>query len=601
MLVFILIGLSFLNCFYDFIDLLALSFVGSTTHVIFGIFTYVFFIDIIIYPYLLFLFIKTSTEHMRSLKFVRALPALFFLTLLLFINPATGILFYIKNGTLFLGKYFAILHLNWILYVFIYLEYLVNHYNMMGKERGRIIIAALLVGTTTNIIQGIFPDLILANLGVAFSLMLIILFFYYIDDATDRLTGLSGKDGFYRETSAMLLEDKLQDYILFRCDIRHLKHINSLYGMEMGDKVLCFVADHLRKRVELYGTLGRLGSDDFVACVPSNKFEENIYELEEKEIIETGIEPSLLNLCVGIYPIKDKKMPIDSMCDRAEFALNTIRENYLYHYIYYNDRMEREITDVRTIENDMHIGLQKNQFHVYYQPIYDLKTGKIVSAEALVRWLHPTRGLIPPDKFIKLFEKNGFINLLDEYVLKRVCLDLQKWKMEDVNFVPISVNISRVELNDMAHILKMKKIMEKAHIPFTDISLEVTENAFVEASSQFLFVLQKIKELGIKVLMDDFGSGYSSLNVLKNMPVDILKIDMRFLETNDPFGRSRNILRYIILMAKAVHLLVIVEGVETKEQVEFLQALECDQVQGYFYSRPIEEIKYKGLIQETLV
>jgi len=456
----------------------------------------------------------------------------------------------------------------------------------------------ILLGDASFLLQPLFPVYKIANLGIAFSLIILIIYFYYVDDTLDGLTGISGKDGFYRDTAAMLAEDTQREYVLVRSDIRHLREINEKYGFETGNRLLIGFAEEMREHISAFGTMGRLSGDNFVSCLPRDCFKEISPTVSVKTTVKAGLEFQQINLYYGVYPIRDKTMSIDMMCDRAEYAMNSIKENYLQHLSFFEEGMEENISEVRFVEDNMFTALRERQFQVYYQPIYQLETQKIASAEALIRWNHPEKGMISPGKFIPLFEKNGFIGQLEEYVFKQVCYDLNEWRRRGLHFVPVSINLSRVEFDDNEHMKRMSGILQKSGLPNQCIHVEVTESAFTQGTEQLLYVLEKIRCGGTKILMDDFGSGYSSLNMFKNMPVDILKIDMRFLEKDDPYKRGRDILYHIILMAQSLKIPIIVEGVETQEQADFLMRQRCDQVQGYLFARPMCEKDYAEMLMK---
>ncbi|EFS27535.2 hypothetical protein FUAG_03050 [Fusobacterium ulcerans ATCC 49185] len=240
----------------------------------------------------------------------------------------------------------------------------------------------------------------------------------------------------------------------------------------------------------------------------------------------------------------------------------------------------------KNIEDNMEHALENNEFIVYFQPKVELKTNKIAGAEALVRWQDPKKGLIPPDEFIPIFEKNGFITKLDIYVFEEVCKTIRKWLNEGINPIPVSVNLSRMHLQNPNFLKKYKEIQEKYEVPADLLEIELTETLVFENFEQLKKVIDDIHQMGFSCSIDDFGSGYSSLNLLKEIPVDILKLDRIFFsKKNDKRGNS--VIESIISLAKKLNMTTISEGVETISQVEFLRKADCDLVQGYVYSKPL--------------
>lgn len=562
---------------------------------------YLYFVLGLFYPFVLFLFYAYFSRLSRLYRVLAALPATTSAIALITGQQIVGNMFHLKNDLIYVEGVTKILNLNGIFYMILYIVLLLYHLEILGKRRSTVLLITVAVTLITYLIQAARTDLNLINLGLAICLNFSILFFFYIDDTIDHQTGLQGKDGFYREVRAILKHDhSKRQYLLMRCNIRHLKDINELYGYDVGSKLVKEVAKRLYQMTYPEGCCGRLGNNDFAYLMPSDYVNENQTAWTEEVANQLEIRAYNIDLVTGVYHIVDKTKSVDLMCDRADYAMSSIKQNYMVSYAYFTDVMEREIAEVRSIEADMYKALIENQFHVYYQPIYDLKKNEIMSAEALVRWIHPTRGLIPPDRFIKLFEKNGFVSNLDEYVLERVCKDLRRWEEEGKKLYPISVNISRVEFNDVDHMMRMNEIFIRSGVDRHLLRLEVTESDFASGNGQqMMAMLENFRKSGVKILMDDFGTGYSSLSMLHQMPLDMLKIDMRFLERGlDELdaAKGRSILRYTVQVAQSLGIPVVVEGVETEDQAEFLKSLNCECVQGFLYARPMEVQKYSALI-----
>lgn len=344
------------------------------------------------------------------------------------------------------------------------------------------------------------------------------------------------------------------------------------------------------------GTCGRLEADHFVICAPRDMI--NVDTLQVKLNQEASLLTPEYNIvfCAGIYEIADKTLPIDQMCDRAELALRTVKGNYINRIGKYNDDFRKIILEEQEIVSDMNQSLLTGQFDIYLQPILDTLTQKIVSAEALVRWNHTQKGFIMPDVFIPIFERNGFITKVDAYVWEEACKYISKMRKDGHKLLPISVNISRVDLYNPHLCELILSTLEKYQLDISLIKLEITETAYTDNPNQLLEAMKKLKERGFCLLIDDFGSGYSSLNMLKSIPADTLKIDMRFIDDLESSKRARSILASVVQMAKLLKMEVVAEGVETKFQLDFLNNVGCDYVQGYYFSKPITKNDFTFLL-----
>lgn len=416
----------------------------------------------------------------------------------------------------------------------------------------------------------------------------------------DSLTGIYSRDIFCQETSKMLLEDPRSNYILVSMDIEKLKLINDLFGRRRGNEILKGIANKLREILSGKGTYARLESDRFAAC-----FSESFFTLEEfQQMINDAVKGYIQNFTVvvkfGAYKIKDTDIKIDIMCDRAQMALQTIKGDYSCNFVYYNEQIHESLVLEQKIISDMEAALKEKQFVIYLQPIYSLSKMKPVSAEVLVRWMHPEFGMIAPGIFIPIFEKNGYVGRLDYYVWEEACRFLANRKKKGKEDLSISVNISRYTLYDPELSTKIIKLVKKYNVNPLLLKFEITESAYTDNPKQLVKTMLLLQDYGFKVLMDDFGSGYSSLNLLKNLNVDILKIDMKFLEDFETSSRGGSIFTSVVRMAKWLQIPVIAEGVETKAQLEFLRGVGCDRIQGYYFSEPLPIKEFEEHIKESL-
>ena len=404
----------------------------------------------------------------------------------------------------------------------------------------------------------------------------------------DKLTGIYNEDAFYRLTSKMLHENLDFSYVIICWNIERFKLINDIVGKDTADLILKIFADALRREaIKNMGTYGRLEADRFAACFQYALFDENTIQ---KELLESLARHDLrypVSVISGVYIIDDTTLPIPLMCDRANLALQTIKGNYHKRCAYYDTELLDTILIEQEIRNEMKNALSNREFIIYLQPIYSIASESPVSAETLVRWNHPEKGIITPNEFIPVFERSGFIADLDYYIWEEVCRYINERQKRGLPDIPISLNVSRASLYSLEVFEVITSLINKYSVPPSLFRLEITETAYSDNPDQLLTTISELQKTGISILMDDFGSGYSSLNTLKDIPVDILKIDMKFIESLDVSLRAGNIITSIVRMAVRLDLPIIAEGVETKEQIDFLFSIGCDQIQGYYYARPM--------------
>lgn len=415
----------------------------------------------------------------------------------------------------------------------------------------------------------------------------------------DELTGLLNRQAFYDRARRFLTSQPDRQFDLVCADIERFKLINDLFGVHTGDQLLRQFASFFADDVSGRGICGRLVSDILVAIVPRPK----MYTKESFTAMMDRLNVSPISIPVyvrfGIYEITDRSVPTDVMCDRARLAADSIKGKYGVYYVRYDDSIRQQMLYEQDISSSMKPALEKGQFHVHYQPKYEIASGGIAGAEALVRWYHPEKGMIAPSRFIPLFERNGFITDLDLYVWETVCRQMREWIDTGVPVVPVSVNISRVDLyhRDLAN--RLLELADRYHIDLNLLHLEITETAYTQDPDQLIATVNRLKVLGFVIEMDDFGSGYSSLNMLSALPIDVLKLDLKFLQ-NTAGGSSRDgILNFIIGLARWRNLLVVAEGVESGEQVQALRELHCNYAQGFCYAKPMPATEFCGLLESS--
>ena len=417
----------------------------------------------------------------------------------------------------------------------------------------------------------------------------------------DELTRLYGKTTFERLAQERLMQDVHQEYGLVDIDIEHFKLFNDWYGIQEGDHLLMYISYQIRKKVqELNGIATRIGGDEFVMLLPQAACDVKKLEPEIIGWIQNYDASIKFLPTVGIYMIQDKTLPIAQMCDRAAIAAASRKGNYASRVAVYQDSMKKLIENRQEVLFGVKNGLDNREFVVYYQPQVSARTNRILAAEALVRWQHPQRGLLPPGEFIPILETSGFIYKLDSYVWEEVCRFLHDRLMKKLPVVPVSVNVSRVDMLQFRLCEVFTALIKKYEIPSRLLEIEITESAYAENFDQLIATVNELRACGFTVLMDDFGSGYSSLNMLSNIELDILKIDMKFLDTsNHQNTRNSSILESITSMGRWLGLRMIAEGVETHEQVDRLLNLDCEYMQGYYFYKPMSREHFCELLADA--
>lgn len=418
----------------------------------------------------------------------------------------------------------------------------------------------------------------------------------------DWLTGIYNRSTFYKKTEQMLRKNPQESYVLVVWNIEGFKVINDLFGTKVGDDILIRLARKFEAKMKGIGTYGRLEADHFATCFPSSFFadqSENIEEALDLELSDLHSNYPVVTH-IGIYRITDTATPINLMCDRATLAMATIKGNYMQRHAYYNDELRDNLLNEQELINSAEAALNEKQFYINLQPIYDAKEEKPMAAEALLRWQHPTKGFISPGVFIPLFEKNGFIAELDFFAWEEACKFLAECKKQGKPLLPISVNVSRLNFYSSDLCERIMGLVKKYDLEPDLIKLEITESLYMDNPHQLLDTMRVMQENGFKVLMDDFGSGYSSLNMLKDVPVDTLKIDMQFIRTLESSERAGIILTHVVHMGKALNMNIVAEGVETRNQFLFLKEAGCDCIQGYYFSKPLDVASYEALLESEI-
>lgn len=417
----------------------------------------------------------------------------------------------------------------------------------------------------------------------------------------DFLTKLYNKETFYEKVNALIQENQTTTYSLVYFDIERFKVVNDFFGEQKGDELLIYLADCVRSFLQSPNYIGaRINADCYCVCMPHNKADELRFANHMMSLLAKFPISLKLKINFGVFVIEDINMSVSVMCDRANLALRNIVGKYDTFIEYYNGSLHEKIVEEQQIVNEMNTALRERQFVVYIQPKFDLNTFSTIGVETLVRWKHPTKGIIPPIKFIPIFEKNGFIIELDMFIFEEVCKTLRRLLDRNIPVVPFSVNLSRADIYRPDLCDFIIGVMAKNNIDHSLIEFEITETSYTQDSEQLIYVINRLRDLGFSISMDDFGTGYSSLNMLSEVPVDLLKIDMRFLKNfSEADEKSKNIIHFIVYMAKWLNLPVIAEGVETLEQVEYLRSIGCYNGQGFFFSKPFPIEEYETRVNNV--
>ncbi|MDD3795126.1 MAG: EAL domain-containing protein [Lachnospiraceae bacterium] len=417
----------------------------------------------------------------------------------------------------------------------------------------------------------------------------------------DELTGLYNKQFFLEKVKDYLIQNPESSYDLLCFGIEQLKLISDTFGTAKGEGMLRYLANLLQ---EISGDIhlsGRFVNDTFYLVLPHQEnYSNELFERWKEKLKKFPVDMDVKVYC-GIYYIHDSSLPVSIMCDRAQMAAEKNRGKYDAYYTYYDDSLRQKLVEEQFITSTMQTALDQHQFQVYYQPKYDLNTEVIAGAEALVRWIHPEKGFLSPGAFIPLFETNGFITQLDKYVWERACQDIRSWMDMGLPPVSVSVNVSRADIYNPKLTDILLALVAKYQIPIQYLHLEITESAYTDNAEQIIAVVNKLRQLGFIIEMDDFGSGYSSLNMLADMPVDVLKLDMKFIQNESRKASGKGILSFVISLAKWLNLAVVAEGVETSQQIASLRSMDCNYVQGFYYAKPMPKRDFEVLLKTSRV
>ena len=416
----------------------------------------------------------------------------------------------------------------------------------------------------------------------------------------DELTGLYTREFFFEyihRFEHVATEQKMDAVVL---NIDHFHMINEMYGREVGDEVLCSTASTLNEM---------FGEETFIASRPdADSFYLYMNHRDNYEGVFDGLQEELSHLTqlprirfrIGVSRDVDKTLPAENRFDHAKLACDHIRGDYTRQISYYNkEDNDRELYGERLI-NDMEDAIRNRDFVVYYQPKFDIQDDKphLRSAEALIRWKHPELGMVSPGAFIPLFESNGLIQKLDRYVWEEAAGQIRKWKEKFGISIPVSVNVSRIDIYDPELENRLIGLVEKNGLSCEELMLEITESAYSDNANGLIEVVNHLRDRGFKIEMDDFGSGYSSLNMLTTIPIDVLKLDMKFVRNMHKDDKSLKLVELIVDISKFFGVPLVAEGVEDEAQYKTLKEMGCEVIQGYYFSKPIPPEEFENFITE---
>lgn len=403
----------------------------------------------------------------------------------------------------------------------------------------------------------------------------------------DPLTGALNRESFYKEARRILDENNEVEYVMVCCNIKGFKLVNEMFGFEAADQVLIKVAELIQSKMKEGSAFSRLEGDRFAVLMPKERYSEELF-MTNMNIISNILNNSQYRMVIltGVYDIYDRDISVAAMCDGAYVAIDSVRDSYKNTIAYYGDMLRNEYMSEQKIIAEFENALSSGQFAIFLQPVINMK-GKCNFAEALVRWVHPERGIVPPASFVPLLEKTGYIYKLDQYVWEQAVKRLAFWSTKGRDDCSISVNISVKDFYYIDLFETLVSLVRKYNVDPDRLKLEITESVFMNEKERQIEIINSLRDFGFTIEIDDFGSGYSSLNMLKEVPANILKMDMAFISMGNNAEKGRKIVNTIVSLAKALDMQVIVEGVETEDQVEFLSGTKADYLQGFYFDRPL--------------
>lgn len=416
----------------------------------------------------------------------------------------------------------------------------------------------------------------------------------------DPLTGLYDSTGFHKRIREWIKNNPGRKYRIQRYNIDHFKDINGIYGYAMGNKLLRDCGYHMKQNDTPDSFSAHLNADHFARfCSDDSATAREYYDSFVQSFGEYDLKLPI-SIHMGVYDLCEPHCNSYTMAYKALLALQLSKGKFNSPIVYYEKGMMDVEMEQQEFLNDVDKAIENDEFEVWFQPQINYKTGDLIGAEALIRWRHPQKGLITPGLFVPVFENSARISDVDKYMIIKTCAYMRRWmSLMPEKPIIVSVNLSRLDIRRPDFAKRLKALVESYGIPAGNMRLEITENAYMEDSETIISTVKNLKDEGFIIEMDDFGSGYSSLNILKDIDIDILKLDMNFLAGEKNTEKSKVIISSVISMASALGLPVIAEGVETKEQSDMLLGFGCEQMQGYYFSKPIPAEEYENMLLEA--
>lgn len=484
-----------------------------------------------------------------------------------------------------------------------------------GKDGRQVLIRAAKVRGSTNLFlfavyeNGTMDDLMMptvlvcficciAIVGVLFFIILLQMMVNYRNFVamehlayTDQVTGGYNLNYFKMKAPELIESNSENHYVISRFDISNFRYLNEAYGHVSADEILRSISEQFETIYSKKELCARINSDQFIALILNDSDMEDKNRRFEKIIGDKAKEASVkypIRFKRGIYKVRKEDFSIDIMIDHANAARKSLKGDEKNLEVLYSESIVQDMKKVDTIVSEMQPALNNGEYKPYLQPKWDIMQDKIVGAEILARWVKPDGTIVYPSDFIPIFEQNGFVEKLDFYMLEKLCEKIREYKhKENYKTVPISINQSRILLSNPEYLKSVERIMNRYDTAIEDIQIEITESVFFNDREKMISVIDQLKEMGLTLCMDDFGSGYSSLNLLKDIPFDILKIDKDFFSETDTSRDTMIIMKHIVGMARELGIKVVCEGVETEKQIQMLREIGCTMVQGYYYGKPI--------------
>ena len=411
----------------------------------------------------------------------------------------------------------------------------------------------------------------------------------------DVLTGLYTKEYLFQKIRERLQRHELKDYFIAYIDVRNFKIVNDVFGKDFGDQALMQIADWIRKYSDETCIYGRMSGDSFGSCLPKKSFIPHVVEQDLAGfVVKRGSAVHRLVIHIGFCDIGDEDQDVSILFDRAHLALSSIKDDFKTHVAFYDSRLRERVRWNQEISAQLGDAILKNEIFPYLQPIAD-REGRIVGAEALARWIHPTHGFMPPGNFIPLFEENGMIADLDRHIWRAACRILADWKETHPELF-LSVNVSPRDFYLTDVLTDITGMVEEYAVDPKKLRIEVTETSMMNDTDDRMRILDEFRRRGFILEMDDFGSGYSSLNMLKDMPVDVLKIDMKFLGRSKDESRANTIVKNVIRLSEDLGIMSLTEGVETMDQFHMLAEMGCELFQGYYFAKPVPLAEFDQML-----